>query len=281
MKKILPFLFLSILLSAIVACSGNKNKKEELSVDGNKDVYVTLKTTMGNITILLYNETPLHRDNFIKLAKEGFYNDVLFHRVIKHFMIQAGDPDSRHAAKGELLGNGGPGYTLPAEIRPDLFHKRGAVAAARMGDMQNPEKASSGSQFYIVQGRKFTDAELDKAEQRIDVMSRNAVYYHFIKQLTKQAVDSGKAPDQAFIQQEAMLEATDSISKIPPYHFSEKQREVYKTLGGAPHLDNNYTVFGEVTDGMDVVDRIASVPVDKNDRPLEDVRILNVKIFTK
>jgi cyclophilin family peptidyl-prolyl cis-trans isomerase len=280
MKKILTApLFLLILLTAFYGCSGKKNK--DTSRGGNKDTYVTLKTSLGNIKIHLYDETPLHRNNFIKLSKEGFYNGVLFHRVIRHFMIQTGDPDSKHAQKGELLGNGGPGYTLPAEIRPDLFHKRGAVAAARLGDIQNPEKASSGSQFYIVQGRKFTDAELDKAEKRIDVMMRNAVYYHFIQKLTKAYTDSGKAPDQAVIQQEAMLEATDSISKIKPYRFTEKQREIYKTEGGAPHLDGNYTVFGEVVEGMDIVDKIASVPTDKNDRPLEDIRILKVTLSKK
>ncbi len=281
MKKRTPFLIFPLLLFLVLACSENKEKKSGLSGKGNKDVYVTLKTTLGNIKIRLYNETPLHRDNFIKLAKEGFYNDVLFHRVIKNFMIQTGDPDSKQARKGQMLGNGGPGYTIPAEIRPGLFHKRGAVAAARLGDMQNPEKASSGSQFYIVQGRTFTDAELDQAEKRIDVMTRNAVYYHFIKKLTQQYADSGKAHDQAYIQQEAMLEATDSIAKIPAWHFTDKQREVYKTIGGTPHLDGNYTVFGEVTEGMDVVDKIAAVPTDKNDRPLQDIRILSVKVSTK
>ncbi len=272
----LPALFLSLLL--ISSCSG---KKQEASSGNGKDYYVTLQTTMGDITFRLYNETPLHRDNFIKLAKEDFFNGVLFHRVIRNFMVQTGDPDSKQAQKGALLGNGGPGYTVPAEIRPGLFHKRGAVAAARLGDVQNPEKASSGSQFYIVQGKKFSDAELDQAEKRIDVMMRNAVYYHFIKKLTNEAAASGKAPDQASIQQEAMLEATDSIGKIAPYHFSQEQREIYKNIGGAPHLDGNYTVFGEVTEGMDVVDRIAAVPVDQNDRPFEDIRILKVKIYKK
>jgi len=278
--KTISFATLIISLLLFSSCSGKKGKTEGSSA-GSGDYYVTLKTTMGDITFRLYNETPLHRDNFIKLAKEDFYNGVLFHRVIRSFMVQTGDPGSKHAKKGEMLGNGGPGYTIPAEIRPDLFHKRGAVAAARLGDMQNPEKASSGSQFYIVQGKKFSDAELDQAEKRIDVMMRNAVYYHFIKKLTKEAADSGEVPDQAYIQQEAMLEATDSIGKITPYHFSAEQRAVYKNTGGAPHLDGNYTVFGEVTEGMDVVDRIAAVPVDKNDRPYEDIRILNVKIFKK
>jgi cyclophilin family peptidyl-prolyl cis-trans isomerase len=275
----LLFLFLWVGFSA---CTGKKNTdNKSTSSEENRDIYVTLKTSVGDIKIRLYNETPLHRENFLKLTRDDFYNGVLFHRVIRNFMIQTGDPDSRHAGKGELLGNGGPGYTLPAEIKPGLFHKRGAVAAARMGDMQNPEKASSGSQFYIVQGRKFTDEELDKAEKRIDVMMRNAVYYHFIQQLTKAYADSGKAPDQALIQQEAMLEATDSIARITPYHFTQEQRGIYKTLGGAPHLDGNYTVFGEVVEGMNIVDKIAAVPTDKNDRPLEDVRILKVTVSKK
>ncbi len=282
MNRTTPALLLFLLLwIGFSACTGKKNKEEKSVSGDNREMYVTLKTSVGDIKIRLYDETPLHRDNFLKLARDDFYDGVLFHRIIQHFMIQTGDPDSRHAEKGELLGNGGPGYTLPAEIKPGLFHKRGAVAAARMGDMQNPEKASSGSQFYIVQGRKFTDAELDKAEKRIDVMMRNAVYYHFIQQLTKAYADSGKAPDQAFIQQEAMLEATDSIARITPYRFTQEQRDIYKTQGGAPHLDGNYTVFGEVVEGMDIVDKIAAVPTDQNDRPLEDVRILNVIVSKK
>lgn len=196
---------------------------------------VMLHTSYGDIVIRLSDSTPLHRDNFLKLVKTGYYDSVLFHRVIKNFMIQAGDPNSRHAKPGEPLGAGGPAYRIPPEFRSSLFHKKGVIAAARDN---NPEKASSSSQFYIVQGRILTDAGLDSVETfRLN----------------------GR--------------------KIPP-----QQREVYKTVGGAPHLDQSYTVFGEVISGMDVVDEIAEVQTSKGpdrDRPLEDVRIIKAKLIKR
>lgn len=198
---------------------------------------VLLQTNYGDIIIRLSDSTPLYRDNFLKLVKSHYYDSVLFHRVIKNFMIQAGDPESKHANPGVPLGNGGPGYTIPAEFRQSLFHKRGAIAAARMGDAVNPKKESHGSQFYIVQGRIFTDAGLDSVET------------YRLKR------------------------------KIP-----EAEREVYKTIGGAPHLDQNYTVFGEVLKGFDVVDSIASVSTSMgrdSDRPLQDVRIIKVKLIKR
>lgn len=188
-----------------------------------KHQYVRLKTDLGECIIMLYNETPLHRDNFVKLTKKGVYNHTLFHRVIKDFMIQGGDPDSKTAKPGEQLGEGSVGYTVPAEFRDSLFHKKGVLAAARDN---NPEKASSGSQFYLVQGRKFNDQELDKTETN-------------------------------------RLKA-----KIPSY-----QREVYKTIGGVPHLDRNYTVYGEVVKGIELIDLIAVVPTDNHDRPKTDVKM--------
>lgn len=188
-----------------------------------KHQYVRLKTDQGECIIMLYNETPLHRDNFLKLTKKGVYNNTLFHRVIKNFMIQGGDPSTKNAKPGQLLGEGSVGYTVPAEFRDSLFHKKGVLAAARD---DNPEKASSGSQFYLVQGRKFTDEELD------------------------------------------MTETKRLKAKIPAY-----QREVYKTIGGVPHLDRNYTVYGEVVRGIDLIDQIAGVETDKNDRPTVDVKM--------
>ncbi|GIV42359.1 MAG: peptidyl-prolyl cis-trans isomerase [Vicingaceae bacterium] len=196
-----------------------------------KRTKVKIETSMGTIVVELYNETPKHRDNFIKLVQKGFYDGTLFHRVIREFMIQGGDPDSKNAKKGAILGNGGPGYTIPAEFKPHLFHKKGALAAARLGDDINPKKESSGSQFYIVQGRKFTVDQLKMYEVRLK---------------TK---------------------------------FSEEQIKAYTTLGGAPHLDGSYTVFGQVVNGLDVVDKIASVPTDQYDRPLEDVKVLSMKIL--
>lgn len=188
-----------------------------------KHQYVRIQTDMGECIIQLYNETPLHRDNFLKLTKQGLYNGTLFHRVIKDFMIQGGDPDSKKAAPGIELGNGTVGYTVPAEFRDSLFHKKGVLAAARD---DNPEKASSGSQFYLVQGKKFTDEELDK------------------------------------------VEAKRLKHKIP-----EWQRAVYKTTGGVPHLDRNYTVYGEIVKGIEMVDKIAAVSKDQNDRPLSDIHM--------
>jgi cyclophilin family peptidyl-prolyl cis-trans isomerase len=198
-------------------------------VMGQTPTIVVLNTTEGDIRIKLYNETPLHRDNFIKLVKEEYYDGVLFHRVIQNFMIQTGDPNSKNANAGQSLGDGGPGYTIPAEFVPSLFHKKGALAAARQGDQVNPRKESSGSQFYIVQGQVLNVDQLD-----------------------------------------ALVRANKHIP------FTEEEKAAYTTIGGTPHLDQNYTVFGEVIEGLDVLDKIASVETDQRNRPLSDIRIIKV-----
>ncbi len=235
MKKKHSTFFFSILFFGIFLIAGftqNVNSMNQYQDNANGDrTHVLIKTDKGNITIALYNETPGHRDNFLKLAKEGFYDGLLFHRVIRDFMIQAGDPMSRDAVPGEPLGSGGPGYTIPAEIVPGLFHQKGALAAARQGDQVNPERRSSGSQFYIVQGRVWSEAELDQIE----------------------------------------------LGKEMP--FTDEQREKYTTLGGTPHLDDAYTVFGQVIEGLDVVDRIAAVETGDRDRPKEDVAITGVDVL--
>ncbi len=200
--------------------------------------HVVMETTMGTIEVMLYNQTPKHRDNFLSLVEEGAYDSLLFHRVIKDFMIQGGDPESRNAVKGQLLGDGDRPYTLPAEFRLEdgIFHRRGALAAAREGDDVNPEQRSSAMQFYIVWGRVFDDGRLDYIQQRMDEFTGGKVKY------------------------------------------TKEMRESYKTVGGTPHLDGMYTVFGEVVNGMDVVDAIQQVATDENDRPMEDVRILKAYI---
>lgn len=193
---------------------------------------VKITTPYGKMILALSDETPQYRDNFIKLVKNHFYDDLLFHRVIKAFMIQGGDPDSKNAKPGDLLGNGDVGYTIPADFHQDLFHRKGALASAREGDQVNPQKAGSGCQFYIVQGKKYTDEQLDQIEARTG------------------------------------------------YHFTAEQRQVYKTIGGTPFLDGNYTVFGQLIKGMDVLDKIASVPTDQNDRPKKDVR-MKIRMYHK
>lgn len=192
---------------------------------------IEMVTSQGKITLRLYDETHLHRDNFLKLVENHTYDGLLFHRVIKNFMVQAGDPKSRDAKPGQPLGDGTLGYTVPAEFRPELIHKRGALCAARQGDQVNPKKASSATQFYIVQGQVWDDKTLDMMEQRF-----------------------GKK-------------------------FTAEQRKVYTTMGGTPHLDGDYTVFGEVVDGMEVVNKISDLPCDRMDRPVEDVKIISVKVI--
>ena len=230
MKRIALFLSALFLSQLLISQQPVKLKKKDRKRD------ILIETTMGDILVRLSDSTPLHRDNFISLVKIKYYDSVLFHRVINRFMIQSGDPTSKQAAAGVPLGNGGPSYDIPAEFRPTLFHRKGVIAAAREGDDVNPQKQSSGSQFYIVQGRVFSDAGLDSAETR-----------------TKR--------------------------KIPP-----AQREVYKTIGGTPHLDQNYTVYGEVIKGLEVVDKIAAVETSKNmdrDRPLTDVRIIKARLVKR
>jgi len=223
MKKTILLLTALLIIGVSFSFTSNKESKKKK---------VLISTNFGDIKIKLYDETPLHRDNFLKLAKEGYLNGTLFHRVIKNFMIQGGDPDSKNAKQGQVLGNGGPSYNIPAEFVAKYFHKRGALAAAREGDEVNPNKESSGSQFYIVQGRKYDDITLD------------AIETNFNKK------------------------------------FTTEQRQIYKTIGGAAHLDGNYTVFGEVIEGMEVVDKIANVAVDGDNRPKEDIK-MTVTIIEK
>jgi len=247
MKKF-TLLFSLITVIAFSACESNKSTKKETqeqpenTVDAEEQVadtpvipasvepekknkMVEIITDFGTMKVRLYDETPLHRDNFIKLVEEGFYNDLLFHRVIKNFMIQGGDPNSRGAEPTTQLGNGGPGYTIPAEIKPGLFHKKGVLSAARLGDQMNPERASSGSQFYLVQGQKVPAATLQQFAAR-----------------------SG-------------------------FTYTPEQIEAYETVGGTPHLDGQYTVFGEVVEGLDVIDKIAAVQTAPGDRPVQDVKM--------
>jgi peptidyl-prolyl cis-trans isomerase B (cyclophilin B) len=229
-RILLPVLAFLLMVSCNPRLASGLRRK-----DLKKDVEI--RTDKGIIIVRLSDSTPLHRDNFIKLVKQGYYDSLLFHRVIKNFMIQSGDPASRHAAPGDVLGDGGPSYTIAAEFRPSLFHRRGALAAAREGDDVNPAMASSGSQFYLVEGKKFTDAGLDSVET-FRLKGR----------------------------------------KIPA-----DQRQVYKDAGGAPHLDQHYTVFGQVVSGLDVVDSIAQVPTSGRpyDRPLKDVRILSMRLVKR
>ena len=230
--RIFIVFILSILIFSCNPKMGDGLRRNDLKKD------IEMETNMGTIVLRLNDSTPLHRNNFLKLVKQHYFDSVLFHRVINHFMIQAGDPNSKQAKPGQLLGDGGPAYTIPAEFRASLFHKKGVLAAARDGDDTNPQKASSASQFYIVQGKVFTDAGLDSIET-FRLKGR----------------------------------------KLPAEH-----RAVYKTIGGTPHLDQNYTVFGEVIKGLSVVDSIAASPTSGRqggDRPTKDIRIIKAQLIKR
>lgn len=267
MKK--PYLFLlglSLFLFSGTQCSSGTEKPGDFSTSE-----LVLNTEHGVIRIRLYDETPEHRDNFLKLVEEGYYEDLLFHRVIKNFMIQGGDPESRKAVIGARLGNGGPGYTLPAEIVPGLFHKKGALASARMGDNVNPEQRSSGSQFYIVHGTVLNDEQLNESEKRINNMRLQNMFFRILETEKAAAFEKDDPVDMDFITKISQEKALEEFQGMEPFAFTPEQREVYKTIGGAPHLDGSYTVFGEVVEGFDVIDKIAAQPVDANNRPVGDV----------
>lgn len=239
------------------------------------DFVVTIKTDYGNIVAILYDETPKHKQNFIKLAKEHYFDSTLFHRVIAGFMIQGGDPDSKNVQPGQQLGRGGPGYTIDAEFNSDLFHERGALAAARLGDLQNPTKASSGSQFYIVQGTVMTEDQLklnqvkfDQALQKFFENPDNALVYDSL--VTVYKAGDMKAYQARLIQLKPRVEKETGIEIDK--EVSPEQFKAYTTVGGAPSLDGEYTVFGKVVQGMEVVDKIGAIETMR-DRPLKDVRM--------
>ncbi|MDR1273697.1 MAG: peptidylprolyl isomerase [Odoribacteraceae bacterium] len=261
-----------------LCCAGLFVACREQGVPGT---VVELTTSLGKIKIRLGDETPLHRDNFVKLVEGRVLDSVLFHRVIKGFMVQAGDPSSRHAAPGAHLGETSHGETIPAEIVPGLFHKRGALAAARLGDQQNPERASSGSQFYIVQGEVFSPGELEEVVRRVNESRRGEIYRSLVQGRAAELERLGTANDPAALDalDREINTALDSLFETRKLTLTDEQARAYTTGGGAPHLDGAYTVFGEVIGGMEVIDKIADAPVDAYNRPLSDARVLEARII--
>lgn len=267
MNRIAFFIVISLFTLGISCGSSSKKPAETI---------ISIKTDFGEIKVKLYDDTPLHKANFIKLVNEGFYNDLLFHRVINKFMIQGGDPNSKNADPSVQLGSGGPGYTVPAEINTKYFHKKGALSAARIGGPRNPEKNSSGSQFYIVQGEVFRPGQLDTMEMMINEQKMELMFKENIeKESQKLQAFRSKNDRVGFDLLVAEIrEKTDSIYNAgPKFSMTKEQRETYTTIGGYPSLDGEYTIFGEVIEGLDVVDKIAAVKTNSANRPLEDIKM--------
>lgn len=244
---------------------------------------VKITTSLGDITLRLYDETPLHRDNFLKLAKEGFYNGTLFHRVIRDFMVQGGDPDSVNAPAGKRLGVGGPDYTLEAEIHPALFHKRGALAAARQGDEVNPERRSSGSQFYIVWGQTYSDGQLRQMGKQLEMQRLQSIFQALAANHRAEILQLRRDRNRTGLQelQDRLAAEAETKAKALDPVLTEAQMEAYSSVGGTPHLDGQYTVFGEVVEGLDIVDRIQQVETLSGDRPKADVVVVKATVLDK
>ena len=277
------YIFKSFLIFSILFLVSTSFKPSNDGVSGQ--IKIRMVTDFGVIKIVLYNETPLHRDNFVKLIKEHYYDSLMFHRVIQDFMIQGGDPDSKRAMPDKFLGDGGPNYTIPAEFNSKLFHKKGALAAARDSDLDTPLQASSGSQFYIVEGKVYTDSLLKMQAKRITKMElfnqiinrpENKSILEIYRRVAKENI-----PDSVkYVNDMIDVQLQKELPTFPPYVFSEEQRKAYTTIGGTPHLDGSYTVFGEVYEGMEVVDKIAAQEVNRaSARPLIDIRIISVSII--
>lgn len=271
----------TVLLIVAFAMPTKKNPQQKM-----KEPIVTIETNLGTIKVKLYNETPLHRDNFIKLAEQHFYDSLLFHRVIGNFMIQTGDPKSKGAKQSDQLGFGGPGYTIPAEFNPNFIHKKGALAAARLGGPQNPKKESSGSQFYIVVGQKVPADQLDQmALNKVEQAKGEFINKELYKPENKAHLDTLVALQKAQNRENFMKEYNnfvelykDTLKTFKSLAYTHEQKEIYSTIGGTPHLDMDYTVFGEVIEGLNIVDLIAQVKTDQVNRPLQDIIIKNVSV---
>jgi cyclophilin family peptidyl-prolyl cis-trans isomerase len=272
MKNALVVFTLSLIL---VACDSKPN-----------ETLVTISTSYGDIVVKLYDSTAKHKENFINLVSAGYFDSTLFHRVIEKFMIQGGDPASRNAKPGVLLGDGDTNYTIPFEYVPSYLHKRGAFAAARENDDINPLKASSASQFYIVQGKVFTNEDLDAVELKVERRTKQYIMIELLKKEGKedelkafrQMVDNRDTANMRLVIGKYHNAVEAQYLRTKPYKITEEQRKVYTTIGGTPHLDGSYTVFGEVVSGMEIVDKIAAVKRDTNDRPVMDIP-LTIKLI--
>lgn len=281
------FLSFMMVVLTLISCSANNTESASESAaqpqtTNSKMTKVKLETTMGDIVVELYDETPQHRDNFVKLVQEGYYDGVLFHRVIKDFMIQTGDGNSKTAGPDATLGDGDPGYTIPAEfVYPKYFHKRGALAAARTGDQVNPERRSSGSQFYIVTGKIYSSDELKMMTQRLANVKKQDIFRRLVNENHAQIETLQRNQDNEGLNelQNRLIQQTEAEAAQSPFSLTDEQIDAYTSVGGTPHLDGQYTVFGQVIEGMDVVDKIQNAQTGRMDRPVSDIKIVKATIL--
>jgi len=276
MKSLLS---LFAMLCLLIACT-----TKQKPLDPDKPVYVTVTTSMGDVTVVLYDDTPLHKENFIKLCQEKTYDGVLFHRIVKDFVVQGGDPKSKEREPDVRYGSYSGGYTVPAEILPHYFNKRGVLLDAKKGDDVNPERASAGTQFCFMQGKVMTDEELTTAEIRINDIRRNWLYHKFKKELIETDASLAEDSNAALLETEISVMVMDTLETLGVYMIPEAQKEIYRTIGGAPHLDGSVTIFGEVVEGLDIVEKMSLVETEGAENfnwPKQPVWVVSTTVFQK